>query len=63
MTIGNPGVTAEIRGSQLSTIRRLYLLIYNPRDAFALFSESELRRDAVLAFLLYLALPARQHLH
>lgn len=40
-------------GSELSTLRRLRLYGRNPRDAFAITSSEERRRDAVLAFALY----------
>jgi hypothetical protein len=40
-------------GSGLSTLRRLRLYARNPRDAFAITSSEERRRDAYLAFVLY----------
>jgi hypothetical protein len=40
-------------GSGLSALRRLRLYARNPRDAFAITSSEERRRDAILAFVLY----------
>lgn len=43
----------ENAGSGLSALRRLRLYARNPRDAFAITSSDERRRDAILAFILY----------
>ncbi len=53
---GTSGLEAEISGSQLSTFRRLHLLIRNPRDAFALLCPAERKKDAMLVFVLYLTI-------
>jgi hypothetical protein len=46
------GAQSSAEGSQLSTFRRIRLLYRKPRDAFALLSLEERKRDAVLVLLL-----------
>lgn len=45
---------SKIEGSQLSTYRRIILLIRNPKDAFSLLSYQERQKDAKLVFIGYI---------